>query len=86
MYILELKQAEEQQEHRNKKGEILLKREYGYIRVSSHDQNEDRQLIALKALKIPDTNIYIDKQSGKDFNRKNYQKLIVSTYDKIALK
>lgn len=40
---------------------------YGYIRVSSHDQNEDRQLIALHKIKIPDKNIFIDKQSGKDF-------------------
>ena len=59
-----------------KKGEVLLKKEYGYIRVSSHDQNEDRQLIALKALKIPDTNIYIDKQSGKNFDRPQYKKLV----------
>ena len=49
---------------------------YGYIRVSSKDQNEDRQLIAQKELNIPDENIYIDKQSGKDFDRPQYQKLL----------
>ena len=38
---------------------------YGYIRVSSRDQNEDRQLIALKEIGVPDKNIYLDKQSGK---------------------
>lgn len=49
---------------------------YGYIRVSSRDQNEDRQLIAMKELSIPDKNIFMDKQSGKDFNRPQYKKLI----------
>ncbi|MBR4445549.1 MAG: recombinase family protein [Solobacterium sp.] len=49
---------------------------YGYIRVSSKDQNEDRQLLAQKELGIPLSNIYIDKQSGKDFERPQYRKLI----------
>lgn len=49
---------------------------YGYIRVSSKDQNEDRQLIALHELGIPDKNIFMDKQSGKDFNRPQYKKLV----------
>ena len=49
---------------------------YGYVRVSSIDQNEARQLLEMKELQIPDKNIYIDKQSGKDFNRPNYIKLI----------
>ena len=49
---------------------------YGYIRVSSCDQNEDRQLIALKEVGIPEKNIYLDKQSGKDFNRPQYKKLL----------
>lgn len=49
---------------------------YGYIRVSSRDQNEDRQLIALKELQIAEKNIFLDKQSGKDFNRPQYQRLI----------
>jgi len=49
---------------------------YGYIRVSTRDQNEDRQLIALQGLDIPEKNIYMDKQSGKDFNRPQYKKLV----------
>ncbi len=48
---------------------------YGYIRVSSKDQNEDRQLIALRELSIPERNIYLDKQSGKNFNRPKYRAL-----------
>ena len=49
---------------------------YGYVRVSSRDQNEDRQLIAMKELQVPEGNIYMDKQSGKDFNRPQYKRLI----------
>ena len=49
---------------------------YGYIRVSSKDQNEDRQMIAMKELNIPQSNIYLDKQSGKDFNRPRYKRLL----------
>jgi len=49
---------------------------YGYVRVSSHDQNEDRQLIALSEHNIPPSNIYIDKQSGKDFERPSYKCLV----------
>ena len=49
---------------------------YGYVRVSSTDQNEDRQMLALKKQNIADKNIYIDKLSGKDFNRPAYKKLI----------
>ena len=49
---------------------------YGYIRVSSADQNEDRQLLVMEELKIPKAQIYIDKQSGKDFERPSYQKLV----------
>ena len=48
---------------------------YGYIRVSSRDQKEDRQLDVLKTLVRPG-NIYMDKQSGKDFNRPQYKKLV----------
>ena len=46
---------------------------YGYIRVSSRDQNEDRQLVAMKDAGVPEENIFIDKQSGKDFNRPKYK-------------
>lgn len=49
---------------------------YGYVRVSSRDQNEDRQIIALQELAIPKKNIFIDKQSGKDFDRPQYTRLI----------
>lgn len=49
---------------------------YGYVRVSSRDQNEDRQRIALKKAGVADKNIYVDKQSGKDFNRSQYKKLL----------
>lgn len=49
---------------------------YGYIRVSSQDQNEDRQLIAMQQSNIELSHIYIDKQSGKDFKRPSYQKLM----------
>lgn len=49
--------------------------DYGYIRVSSIDQNEDRQLLAMHRLEIPVKNLYIDKQSGKDFNRPQYLRL-----------
>ena len=45
---------------------------YGYIRVSTKEQNEDRQRIALQNLAIPDRNIFMDKQSGKDFQRTQY--------------
>lgn len=54
----------------------MPKQIYGYIRVSSTDQNEDRQLIALHEKAVPDKNIYMDKQSGKDFNRPQYKKLV----------
>ena len=49
---------------------------FGYVRVSSTDQNEDRQLLELQRLKIPKRNIYIDKQSGKNFNRPRYIELL----------
>ncbi len=49
---------------------------YGYARVSSVDQNEERQLIALHEAGVEDSDIYIDKQSGKDFNRQQYKRLV----------
>ncbi len=49
---------------------------YGYIRVSSKDQNEDRQLIALNEVGVERKNIYLDKKSGKDFERPQYKKLL----------
>ena len=49
---------------------------YAYIRVSTRDQNEDRQLAALTTLGISEVNLFLDKQSGKDFNRPAYRKLV----------
>ena len=49
---------------------------YGYARVSTREQNEDRQLIALKKMGVPEKNIYLDKLSGKDFDRPQYKKLL----------
>lgn len=49
---------------------------YGYIRVSSIDQNEERQVLAMRELLIPEKNIFIDKQSGKDFERPNYKEMV----------
>lgn len=52
------------------------KKIYGYVRCSSVDQNEDRQMIALHEAAVPEKNIFMDKQSGKDFDRPNYKKLV----------
>ena len=49
---------------------------YGYMRVSSKEQNEDRQKIALTEMGVPENNIYMDKQSGKDFKRTQYKRLL----------
>ncbi len=49
---------------------------YGYVRVSSLDQNEDRQIIELKNKNVPESNIFKDKQSGKNFDRPQYKRLI----------
>lgn len=49
---------------------------YGYVRVSSYDQNESRQLVEMRKLDVPESRIYIDKQSGKSFDRPGYKKLV----------
>ena len=49
---------------------------YGYVRVSSTDQNEDRQMIVLHELGVSDRNIYMDKKSGKDFDRPQYKRMV----------
>jgi len=49
---------------------------YGYVRVSTREQNEDRQLIAMRGFGVAEKDIYLDKQSGKDFRRMAYQKLL----------
>lgn len=54
----------------------MLNNVYGYVRVSSTDQNEERQMVALRGVLVPEKNIFMDKQSGKDFNRPNYKKLV----------
>ena len=50
---------------------------YGYIRVSTREQNEYRQLIILQEIGIPEENIFLDKQSGKDFYRPQYINIII---------
>lgn len=59
-----------------REGGNIEKKVYGYIRVSTREQNEDRQLIALREIGVPEKNTYLDKQSGKDFNRPQYKKLL----------
>ena len=49
---------------------------YGYVRVSTHEQNEARQMDAMRELSIPEKNIFMDKLSGKDFNRPQYKRLV----------
>jgi DNA invertase Pin-like site-specific DNA recombinase len=49
---------------------------YAYVRVSTKEQNEDRQLIAMRDFGVPEKNILIEKQSGKDFDRPKYQRLL----------
>ena len=49
---------------------------YGYIRVSTREQNEDRQRIAMREFGIAERNIILDKQSGKDFDRPGYRRLL----------
>lgn len=58
--------------------EVLMenKKILGYMRVSSREQNEDRQRVALLEMGVPESNIYVDKLSGKDFNRPQYKKML----------
>ena len=49
---------------------------YGYVRVSSFDQNEERQLVEMRRINIPEGHIFTDKQSGKDFDRRGYRRLL----------
>lgn len=61
---------------------------YGYVRVSTKEQNEDRQLRALEKYPVPPEQIYMDKLSGKDFNRPQYRKLIrkIKSNDVLVIK
>ena len=49
---------------------------YGYVRVSTKEQNEDRQMIAMREFGVADNNIVLDKQSGKNFERPGYRRLV----------
>lgn len=62
--------------------------EYGYVRVSTKEQNEQRQMIALREFGLKDEQIFMDKQSGKDFDRKNYKRMIrkIKSGDTIVIK
>lgn len=62
--------------------------EYGYVRVSTREQNEQRQMIALRDFGIADKRIFMDKQSGKDFERTNYKRMLrkVKSGDTIVIK
>lgn len=53
-----------------------MKQIYGYVRVSTKEQKEDRQVLAMEEAHVPVKNIYIDKQSGKDFNRPMYKRML----------
>lgn len=53
-----------------------MKKTYGYIRVSTKEQNEERQVIAMQEFGVSDNCMVIDKQSGKDFNRPGYRRLM----------
>jgi DNA invertase Pin-like site-specific DNA recombinase len=61
---------------------------YGYVRVSTQEQNEDRQMSAMNGLNVPQKQIFLDKISGKDFNRPAYQKLVnkLETEDLLYIK
>lgn len=78
------RKKKKQREKENAKGKFVsygrkgdtMANVYGYIRVSSREQNEDRQMIAFHELSIPAKNIFIDKQSGKDFERPSYKRMV----------
>lgn len=61
---------------------------YGYVRVSTKEQNEERQMIAMREFGVPDSAVYMDKQSGKDFERPNYKRLMrrIKTGDVLVIK
>ncbi len=61
---------------KQKGGVRTISNTYGYARVSTREQNEDRQIIALREASVPEQNIFIDKQSGKDFKRPQYRDMV----------
>ncbi len=62
--------------HKKKERTASMGNIYAYVRVSTLQQNEDRQMIAMSEVQVPEKNIYVEKQSGKDFNRPMYRKLL----------
>lgn len=54
----------------------MIRNVYGYIRVSTKEQNEDRQWIAMREYGVPEENVYVDRQSGKDFDRPGYRRML----------
>ncbi len=54
----------------------MMGKAYGYVRVSSLDQNEERQMIEMRNAGISDRDIFVDKQSGRTFNRPNYRRMV----------
>ena len=54
----------------------IISTSYGYVRVSTREQNEDRQLIALRVVAVSESNLFVDKQSGKEFKRPQYKRLL----------
>ncbi len=54
----------------------MMTKVYGYVRVSTTDQNEDRQMDAMTGREVPEQNVYVDKVSGKDFQRPQYQEMV----------
>ncbi len=66
----------------------MNRKTYGYIRVSSREQNEDRQRIAMREFGIPDELVFEDKQSGKDFERPGYKRLMrkIKSTDTLVIK
>ena len=63
-------------ENNDEEKENRMSKQYGYIRVSTKDQNEERQLVAMKGLDVKLDKIFMDKQSGKDFQRPQYRKMV----------
>lgn len=64
---------------------MVQKKIYGYVRVSTNEQNTDRQIIALKEIGVPEKHIFVDKLSGKDFQRPQYKKLLRKLDDQSVL-
>ena len=64
---------------------MMQKKNYGYARVSTSEQNTDRQTIALREMGVPEEHIFVDKLSGRDFQRPQYKKLLRKLDDQSVL-